>query len=485
MRRLRFLALLLPLLLASARPMAPASITVGGACNLNAAIAAANTDLPVGGCTAGSGADVIRLTGTVLLTMVDHVEDGPNGLPSVSTKITIEGGGETVVRDFVSAPLFRIFRIAPSGDLTLQDLLVSFGEVESRGGGIYNLGTLTLRNTTVGPNIVSRGTDYFPFSPSGGGIFNSGTAKLYNSRIISNTASYDDDAASGGGVYSDYQSVLLIESSTIAGNRAKGYQGKGGGVFAFSASDLTIENSTISDNVADGVSNAGGGGLLVRGSFTITNTTISGNSAQAALMSYGGGFASATADAVGSLAHVTFSGNSAAYAAALFGGTGVTVSGSLFADSSTHHCGGSFTDGGGGNLADDLTCKLTIAGTLAGVDTTLADHGGPTETHQLLAGSTAIDVSGDCGLATDQRGAARITSCDSGAFELIGCDLLELDEQVIDSVIEQTACHSALLGPDLIVEESGSLQVTAGYLVTIKDDVVVESGGALSVILDP
>ncbi len=51
----------------------------------------------------------------------------------------------------------------------------------------------------------------------------------------------------------------------------------------------------------------------------------------------------------------------------------------------------------------------------------LADHGGPTKTHALLAGSLAIGTAGDapCITARDQRGVQRPrgAGCDMGAFE--------------------------------------------------------------------
>ena len=52
----------------------------------------------------------------------------------------------------------------------------------------------------------------------------------------------------------------------------------------------------------------------------------------------------------------------------------------------------------------------------------LADNGGPTQTHALLAGSPAIGA-GTCtliaggALDVDQRGEARVPPCDIGAFE--------------------------------------------------------------------
>jgi len=48
----------------------------------------------------------------------------------------------------------------------------------------------------------------------------------------------------------------------------------------------------------------------------------------------------------------------------------------------------------------------------------LADNGGPTPTHALVAGSPAINVDGaPCSVTTDQRYAARDARCDAGAFE--------------------------------------------------------------------
>ena len=51
----------------------------------------------------------------------------------------------------------------------------------------------------------------------------------------------------------------------------------------------------------------------------------------------------------------------------------------------------------------------------------LADNGGPTLTHALLAGSPAIDTGDNFfGLPTDQRGSPRVSgvATDIGAFEL-------------------------------------------------------------------
>lgn len=77
----------------------------------------------------------------------------------------------------------------------------------------------------------------------------------------------------------------------------------------------------------------------------------------------------------------------------------------------------------GRNLSEDAICAaLTRASdrteTGAGLAETACDNGGSTPTHALLEESAAIDA-GDATRcpATDQRGYARLGSCDIGAFE--------------------------------------------------------------------
>jgi hypothetical protein len=80
----------------------------------------------------------------------------------------------------------------------------------------------------------------------------------------------------------------------------------------------------------------------------------------------------------------------------------------------------------GYNLEDGTSCGLTATGDLVVADAMLGplqDNGGPTETHDLLPGSPAIDAgSMDCPPPdTDQRGVARPqgAGCDIGAVEYV------------------------------------------------------------------
>ena len=75
----------------------------------------------------------------------------------------------------------------------------------------------------------------------------------------------------------------------------------------------------------------------------------------------------------------------------------------------------------GHNVDTDGTCNLIAGGdqpnsvVLLGA---LADNGGPTHTHALMAGSVAIDAAdGAACPPTDQRGVSRVGPCDVGAYE--------------------------------------------------------------------
>ena len=97
--------------------------------------------------------------------------------------------------------------------------------------------------------------------------------------------------------------------------------------------------------------------------------------------------------------------------------TACTNSGIFTTDGGTVYNGGSSCAFGESDLAsaDDADTILSSA---------LADNGGPTPTLALPLGSPAIDFGGACvdnngdAITADQRGEARDTSCDAGAYEV-------------------------------------------------------------------
>ena len=275
-------------------PVFAADITVDGTCTLADAITAANTDTATGSCSAGSGADTITLQGNVTLTATNNFSNDSfanNGLPVVTSEITIDGGGFTISRS--SADQFRILEVSASGDLTLSNATLSgghpqrsgmYGSYDNNGGAVWNAGNLAVVNTTITGNTGFKG----------GGVYNSGTATLQNSTISSNTAYY------GGGVY-NYNGTATLQNSTISSNTANG---KGGGVYT-SGGNLSAVNSTISGNSTY----RNGGGLHLSGPATITGSTISGNSTSGNVPGYGGSGISIRSGHTVTIANSTISGN--------------------------------------------------------------------------------------------------------------------------------------------------------------------------------
>lgn len=141
----------------------------GSGCSLREAIHAANTDAAFGGCPAGSGTDTIVLQSraTYTLRVQDNAEYGSNGLPVIRSSVVVQGQGAVIERD-ESAPRFRLFHVATSGNLTLRQVVLRNGFAQGGhggnggsgaghgggggagfGGAVMALGSLTIEQSTL------------------------------------------------------------------------------------------------------------------------------------------------------------------------------------------------------------------------------------------------------------------------------------------------------------------------------------------------
>lgn len=82
-----------------------------------------------------STTDTLCLTSGSTYTVSSAVGSG-NGLPAITSPITIVGNAATIQRSS-GAPSFRLFLVAASGNLTLQNLTISGGSVSGDGGAIH------------------------------------------------------------------------------------------------------------------------------------------------------------------------------------------------------------------------------------------------------------------------------------------------------------------------------------------------------------
>lgn len=375
---------------------------------------------------------------------------------SITKDLAIDGAGlDVTIVD--GGGLDRVVDVT-RGTVTLSGVTITNGDTDSDGGGIRNLGQLTVTDVKV---TLNRSANF------GGGISNQegGSLTLENCEVVENHADFD-----GGGIRLQDDGAVMITDCIVARNTAGV---SGGGIRVFdSVSVVTLTNSLVTDNVAD---DRGGGIHNLGGDVTISDTTLSGNFSGGSgggifndegtltlLRSTVSGNTSATSRpglynhlglmtlvnstvsghsgygifndglAILTLANSTVTGNSFTGVWNSSGSASIQMGNSIIAQNGSGGCGGivSVVVSSGYNLESGDTCGLAASGDLINTDPLLgplADNGGPTFTHALLTGSPAIDAGNPSGctddagtpILTDQRSFPRPegTACDIGAFE--------------------------------------------------------------------
>jgi CSLREA domain-containing protein len=209
-----------------------------GDCSLRDAIQLANPDDTIN----------FSVTDVISLTLGELV---------INKNLTLQGPGYNNLK-ISGNKMSRVFSINKDITATIQDVTISDGRAvgATNGGGILNLGTLTLTRCIIANNYA--GGD-------GGGIYNHydhGTLYVFQSEFIGNGAIY------GGGIKNE-SATATITNSTFFGNVGSS---RGGGMdngahSGYLKSNVTIRNSTFYGNVGNGVANPASNTL-------ITNTII-------------------------------------------------------------------------------------------------------------------------------------------------------------------------------------------------------------------
>lgn len=351
---------------------------------------------------------------------------------------TIDGGGSGSVVDVTSAITVLIDGLTlqggsalsgggvdvPTGSLTLTDSVIRDCEATGVGGGaIASLvgGTVVLRNSTV-TSCATRG--------SGGGIaVQGGALEIYRSTVELCTSD-----GPGGGVHA-MSADVLIQRSSLLGNQTL----SSGGALALDGSTGDLRNSTLAGG---GSATFGGGGLWSETSlFALRNCTLSGTTA-----AYGGALHTSGAPLVPGTPNVVSNSTITACTASSFGGgvshvigsaplhvrntviAGNSVSAVPATDLDVYgeltSLGHNLIGTGAAGFADGvLSDRVGSPG--APLDPRLgplADNGGPTGTHEPLAGSPLFSA-GDLFEfePVDQRGVPRIQGFapEIGSFEVL------------------------------------------------------------------
>ena len=383
--------------------------------------------------------DTIHLAaGVYTLQAINNRLGGLNGLPAISSKITIRGASAatTIIErdpmlDFTVR--FRIFFVDAGGDLTLDGVTIRHGIAEAdnetpTGGGIRSVGVLNILNSVITDNdsngnnaggISSAGelniTDSFITRNHGGdgagGVLTTGPANIVGSTISDNGTRF------AGGIH-NFGGRLVISHSTVADNTrvtsCGGITNEGG--------TTHVLNTTIANNAAQRYA---GGICNIGGTTILTNSTVAGN------ITGGEGFAGSLGYIIGGIANFVWAGPMGSVEL-----QNTIVASNLVRDYSGDEpviighsdCAGPITSLGNNLIGTLDGCELMPQLTTdllgdPGLDA-YKDSGAPGGGHfPLLATSPAIDTGNDnvCSsnplLATDQLGQPRSGICDMGAVE--------------------------------------------------------------------
>ncbi len=475
----------------------------------------------------GTGGGGVSNAGTLTLTGCvfngNATGNGGAGSPSPTVSDSFGGGGG------------RGGGVYNKGTLTMTDCAVTSNRTGNgapagyagsggAGGGVYNdQGSLTLIGCVVSGNVTGTGADGSNAGASGGsggsggGLFSdAGTLNVSNSvfsnNVTGNGAGTSGAGGHGGGIssggFTSLTTTSVLTNVVVKDNRtgdaspngSVGQGGFGGGIF--NGGRMTVNGLTVSGNVTGTSATIGGGvggGIDNSGTLNMANATISGNTTNGP----GGAGAGLWNAGTANLTNCTIAFNTSA---AGFGGTGIHVFNDFYTVNIRNSIVARNARTGVTNAPDVSGPNLNsqgynIIGVVSGdqsgftngvnfdqVGTTaapidpllgpLADNGGPSQTHALLAGSPALDRGSNTlakdadgnALPTDQRGAGRIDSSthlvDIGAFEY---------HPALEDVADKTTGEDTALSVPFAVGDGGT-PVTSVTAVSNNQTLVPDAG---------
>ena len=265
------------------------------------------------------------------------------------------------------------------GDVAITGGVVNFGSALGVGGGLLvRGGTAVIDGATLEQNDAGQG---------GAVAVEEGEAQLVRARVVNNQAGVSRFEPNGPGLGASASvsgGTLTLRQSLLAGGEATS---AGGGLY-LSGGSVDAENVTLSGNTAP----TGAGADVAGGTLRLSRVTVTANAATAE----GGGVQGAFT-LVGSV----LAGNAAP--------NGPDCAGEALSEDFN-------VVGSAEGCAVSGATASTVVGEDAGLGP-LAQNGGPTESHALLAESPAVDLGGSAP-AVDQRGFGRtVGPADAGAYE--------------------------------------------------------------------
>jgi len=336
---------------------------------------------------------------------------------------------------FGALPVARVFEIKPGASVIMDNVFITQGGGvaanpigtpgdDGLGGGILNLGRLSLNACAVDVNSASLG---------GGAIYNAGTLTVANSDLSDNNCGA---TLGGGAIYN--AGTLAVSNSNLSGNNSAG----SGGAMYNAGRIAAVSNSTFFGNTAS----FAGGAIFNLGRLTVTDSTLSGNSAG----QFGGGICS------GSPPGLTIQPPTLPP----FGGILITITGS---DVSENVAG---TQGGGVFNSGLLTTfDTTISGNFASNGGGIANDGTATIDSSIVSGNVADKQGG--GIYNFNNGAT--LTLDNNTF-VSGNSAYDGGGAFNDAGATLMVRHNSVIGDNY---------ATTNPEVSGSGSVIVDTGGAI------
>lgn len=213
-------------------------------CTLRDAVKSANNDSAAGGCIAGAGDDVI---------VIDPALAGQpitlsSGQLTLKSHVTIQGQGadDSVISGGGAS---GIFAVRPYVNVTISQVTLEQGFAASGGAIDNNSGNVTIEDSVVSSNTATG---------SGGAIYN------YYGQVQIRRSTLTGNSATRGGVLYAYYDQISVSDSTLSGNSAE----RGGALFGYAF--FTVEGSTFANNSAtDGAAD-----LHTSGELALANSIL-------------------------------------------------------------------------------------------------------------------------------------------------------------------------------------------------------------------
>jgi hypothetical protein len=172
--------------------------------------------------------------------------DGPKTVTTIAeividTDVSLDGQGQLTVDGDGS---HRVFAIGELATAEIQGFVITNGNA-IEGGGIHNLGDLTMKDCTVRGNTAEISA----------GIRNEGTLNLVSSTVSGNS---NTGATDGAGIHIGNSASATVTNSTVSGNTGEGIRNAGA---------LNLANSTVSGHSDGSIVNDPGASLTLKGTL--------------------------------------------------------------------------------------------------------------------------------------------------------------------------------------------------------------------------